>query len=80
MPRWLVFRKEKKMDWHDYFRNDKMLIALLIVLAGAAWIYTRNDKIFDLVTMFSGALIALITGTVLRGRNGTQPPPPPPEK
>ncbi len=66
------------MDWHDFFRNDKTLLAIMILVFLGVWCFIRNDKLFDLMTTFTGALIALITGAVLRGRNGNgnsqQPP------
>jgi hypothetical protein len=58
------------MDWHDWLRNDKTLLAVLMLAFLAVWFFTRNDKIFDLINTFEGALIALITGEVLRRRNG----------
>jgi hypothetical protein len=36
----------------------------------AVWYFTRYEKLFDSITTFEGALIALITGEVLRRRNG----------
>jgi hypothetical protein len=59
------------VDWHDWMRNDKTLLAALMLAFLAAWWVTRNDKLFDLITTFQGALIALITGEVLRRRNGS---------
>ena len=58
------------MDWHDWLRNDKTLLALLMIAFLVVWYFTRFDKLFDLITTFQGALIALITGEVLRRRNG----------
>lgn len=64
------------MDWHDWLRNDKTLLAALILALVAVWCVTRYDKLFDLITTFQGALIALITGEVLRRRNGNGENPP----
>jgi hypothetical protein len=58
------------MDWHDWLRNDKTLLALLMIAFLVVWCFIRFDKLFDLITTFQGALIALITGEVLRRRNG----------
>jgi hypothetical protein len=58
------------MDWHDWMRNDKTLLALLMLAFLAAWYFTRCEKLFDLMTTLQGALIALITGEVLKRRNG----------
>jgi hypothetical protein len=58
------------MDWHDWLRNDKTLLALLMLALLAAWYFTRSEKLFDLIGTFQGALIALITGEVLTRRNG----------
>ncbi len=58
------------MTWHDWLRNDKTLLALLMLAFVAIWCLTRYEKLIDLVTTFQGALIALITGEVLRRRNG----------
>jgi hypothetical protein len=58
------------MDWHDWFRNDKTLLAALMIVFLVVWCVTRSEKIFDLLSTFQGALIALITGEVLRRRNG----------
>ena len=67
------------MDWHDWLRNDKTLLALLMMAFIAVWCFTRYDKLLDIVTTLEGALIALITGQVLRRGNGngtgTQDPP-----
>ncbi len=65
------------MDWHDWLRNDKTLLGLLILAFLAVWCFTRCEKLFDAITTFKGALIALITGEVLsrRNGNGTQDPP-----
>ncbi len=57
------------MDWHDWMRNDKTMLGLLIVFVLLLWAWAREPKLFDLVNLFAGALIALITGAVLR-RNG----------
>ena len=57
------------MDWHDWMRNDKTMLGLLIVFVLLLWVWVREPKLFDLVNLFAGALIALITGAVLR-RNG----------
>ena len=57
------------MDWHDWMRNDKTMLGLLIVFVLLLWTWVREPKLFDLVNLFAGALIALITGAVLR-RNG----------
>ena len=57
------------MDWHDWMRNDKTMLGLLIVFVLLLWAWVREPKLFDLVNLFAGALIALITGAVLR-RNG----------
>jgi len=59
------------MDWHDWLRNDKTLLALLMMAFIAVWCFTRYDKLLDIVTTLEGALIALITGQVLRRGNGT---------
>jgi hypothetical protein len=56
------------MDWHDWMRNDKTLLALLMLAFLAIWCFTRYEKLIDLVTTFQGALIALITGDVLKRR------------
>ncbi len=64
------------MDWHDWLRNDKTLLALLMLAFLGVWYFTRFDKLFDLITTFQGALIALITGEVLRRRNGNSETPP----
>ena len=56
-------------DWHDWMRNDKTMLGLLIVFVLLLWAWVREPKLFDLVNLFAGALIALITGAVLR-RNG----------
>ena len=57
------------MDWHDWMRNDKTMLGLLIVFVLLLWAWVREPKLFDLVNLFAGALIALITGAVLK-RNG----------
>ena len=57
------------MDWHDWMRNDKTMLGLLIVFVLLLWTWVREPKLFDLVNLFAGALIALITGAVLK-RNG----------
>jgi hypothetical protein len=58
------------MNWHDWMRNDKTLLAFLMLAFLAVWYFTRYEKLFDSITTFEGALIALITGEVLRRRNG----------
>ena len=58
------------MDWHDWMRNDKTLLALLMLAFLVVWCFTRFEKLFDLIGTFQGALIALITGEVLKRRNG----------
>jgi hypothetical protein len=58
------------MDWHDWMRNDKTLLALLMLTLLAVWYFTRFEKLFDLIGTFQGALIALITGEALKRRNG----------
>ena len=58
------------MDWHDWMRNDKTLLALLMLAFLVVWYFTRFEKLFDLIGTFQGALIALITGEVLKRRNG----------
>lgn len=58
------------MNWHDWMRNDKTLLALMMLAFLAVWYLTRVDELFDAITTFQGALIALITGEVLRRRNG----------
>jgi len=50
-------------------RNDKTMLGLLIVFVLLLWAWVREPKLFDLVNLLAGALIALITGAVLR-RNG----------
>ncbi len=57
------------MDWHDWMRNDKTMLGLLIVFVLLLSVWVREPKLFDLVNLFAGALIALITGAVLK-RNG----------
>jgi hypothetical protein len=62
------------MDWRHWICNDKTLLALLMLAFLAVWCFTRFDKLFDLIGTFQGALIALITGEVLKrsnGKNGT---------
>ena len=54
------------MDWHDWMRNDKTLLALLMLAFLAIWCFTRFDKLFDAITAFQGALLALITSEVLK--------------
>lgn len=54
------------MDWHDWMRNDKTMLGLLIVFVLSLWAWVREPKLFDLVNLFAGALIALITGAVLK--------------
>ena len=58
------------MDWH-WLRNDKILLALLMLAFLGVWCFTRYEKLFDVVITFQGALIALITGEVLKRRNGS---------
>jgi len=58
------------MDWHDWMRNDKTLLALLMLAFLVVWYFTRFEKLVDLIGTFQGALIALITGEVLKRRNG----------
>ena len=58
------------MDWHDWMRNDKTLLALLMLAFLAVWYFTRYEKLFDVIATFQGALVALITGEVLKRRNG----------
>ena len=65
------------MDWHDWMRNDKTLLAVLMLAFMGVWCFTRYEKIFDLVTTSQGALIALITGEVLKRRNGNNNQEPP---
>ncbi len=65
------------MDWHDWLRNDKTLLGLLILAFLAVWCFTRCEKLFDAITTFQGALIALITGEVLKRKSAqskTRPP------
>jgi thiol:disulfide interchange protein len=57
------------MDWHDWMRNDKTLLALLMLALLVIWCFTRFEKLFDLIGTFQGALIALITGEALKRRN-----------
>jgi hypothetical protein len=58
------------MGWDDWMRNDKTLLALLMLGFLGVWYFTRFEKLFDLIGTFQGALIALITGEVLKRRNG----------
>lgn len=58
------------MDWHDWMRNDKTLLALLMLTFLAVWCFTRYEKLFEAITTLQGALIALITGEVLKRRKG----------
>ncbi len=60
------------MDWHDWMRNDKTLLALLMLAFLMVWWFTRFEKLFDLIGTFQGALIALITGEVLTRRNSNK--------
>ncbi len=57
------------MNWQDWMRNDKTLLALLMLGFLGVWYFTRYEKLFDTIIAFQGALIALITGEVLRRRN-----------
>ncbi len=58
------------MNWQDWMRNDKTLLALLMLGFLGVWYFTRYEKLFDTIIAFQGALIALITGEVLRRRIG----------
>ncbi len=61
------------MDWHDWLRNDRTMLGLLIVFVILVWIYRPEPKLFDLINLFAGALIALVTGRVIKAGNGNEP-------
>lgn len=57
--------------WHDWLRNDRTLLAALMLALIGAWLWTREPKLFELVTTILGALLGLVTNAVMRdGRNG----------
>jgi hypothetical protein len=58
------------VDWHDWLRSDRTICVFVILIFCVLWYLNRVDKILDLVNLFSGALIALVTNKVLRKPNG----------
>ena len=60
--------KNEHIFW-QWALNDKTLLVILILSVLIVWVFIREPKLFDLINLFAGALIALITGQVLR-RNG----------
>jgi hypothetical protein len=53
----------------EFVLNDKTVLTFLILVVLGIWAYKGEPKLFDLINLFAGALIALITGAVLK-RNG----------
>jgi hypothetical protein len=41
------------MDWHDWMRNDKTMLGLLIVFVLILWAWVREPKLFDLYAKLS---------------------------
>lgn len=60
-------------DWHEWVRSDKVLLAIILFAVLALWAWTRDEKVFRLIDMMSGALVGLLTGAALRAKNGNGP-------